>query len=166
MEIHEAKFLCSYGDEIKPCGCINKLAYVGGTNKLLYVDRGIDFRAMVAEISSLFDGACNGDYCFKYQVPGSDDLNALVSVTNDRDLHNMMLVFDQLYRDSPRFARMRLFLFPNPNKPLDSVKPNSNRLSSYLWKHEVFISFRGKGPLTGFMFEVYYKIEINLWRKL
>ncbi|RYQ87716.1 hypothetical protein Ahy_B09g095253 [Arachis hypogaea] len=130
MEIHEAKFLCSYGGEIKPSGCINKLAYVGGTNKLLYVDRGIDFTAMVAEISSLFDGACNGDYFFKYQVPGSDDLNALVSVTNDRDLHNMMLVFDQLYRDSPRFARMRLFLFPNPNKPLDSVKPGSNRLSS------------------------------------
>ncbi|RYR39139.1 hypothetical protein Ahy_A09g044596 [Arachis hypogaea] len=94
MEIDEAKFLCSYGGEINPRGHNNKLAYVGGTNKLLYVDRRIDFTAMVAKISSLFDGACNGHYFFKYQVPGSDDLNALVSVTNDRDLHNMMLVDD------------------------------------------------------------------------
>ncbi|RYR40343.1 hypothetical protein Ahy_A09g046079 [Arachis hypogaea] len=94
MEIDEAKFLCSYGGEINPRGRNNKLAYVGGTNKLLYVDRRIDFTAMVAKISSLFDGACNGHYFFKYQVPGSDDLNALVSVTNDRDLHNMMLVDD------------------------------------------------------------------------
>ncbi|XP_057733401.1 disease resistance protein RPV1-like isoform X2 [Arachis stenosperma] len=150
MEIDRAKFLCSYGGEIKSSGSNNKLAYVGGTNKLLYVERRIDFTAIVAEISSLFDGACNGDYFFKYQVPGSDDLNALVSVTNDRDLHNMMLMFDQLYRDSPGFPRMRLFLFPNPNKPLDSVKPDSNGLSSNLWKHDVFISFRGKDTLTGF----------------
>ncbi|XLR43211.1 hypothetical protein S83_027871 [Arachis hypogaea] len=150
MEIREAKFLCSYGGEIKPRGRNNKLAYIDGTNKLLYVDRRIDFTAMVSKISSLFDGASNRDNFFKYQVPGSDDLNALVSVTNDRDLHNMMLEFDQLYRDSPRFARMRLFLFPNPNKPLDSVKPNSNRLSSNLWKYDVFISFRGKDIRTGF----------------
>ncbi|RYR40332.1 hypothetical protein Ahy_A09g046066 [Arachis hypogaea] len=94
MEIREAKFLCSYGGEIKPRGRNNKLAYIDGTNKLLYVDRRIDFTAMVSKISSLFDGASNRDNFFKYQVPGSDDLNALVSVTNDRDLHNMMLEDD------------------------------------------------------------------------
>ncbi|MED6215936.1 hypothetical protein PIB30_003143 [Stylosanthes scabra] len=148
MEIQEAKFLCSYGGQIELTyvGGRNKLAYVGGINKILYVDRRIDFTGMVAQICGLFDIACNG-HNFKYQFPGGNDL---VSVTNDSDLHNMMLEFDQLYRVSPRTARMRLFLFPNPNQPLDSVKQNSNGLSSNLEKYDVFISFRGEERLSKF----------------
>ncbi|MED6208486.1 hypothetical protein PIB30_045491 [Stylosanthes scabra] len=142
MEIHEAKFLCSYGGKIEPIGRGNKLTYVGGINKMLYVDRRISFKDMVAEVSGLFDDAANGDNFFKYQLPGGDGLHSLVSVTNDDELLNMMLKFDQLYRVSPRHARMRLFLFRN-QRPLDSV----DRLSSNFGKNDVFISSRGDGTL-------------------
>ncbi|MED6173464.1 hypothetical protein PIB30_059706 [Stylosanthes scabra] len=118
MEIQEARFVCSYG----------------GINKVLYVDRRIDFTGMVAQICGRFGLACNG-HNFKYQLPGG---NSLVSVTNDSDLDDMMLVLDQLYRDSPRSSRIRLFLFPNPNDVKRTTGNNWN-----LWDRKIGLNFRG-----------------------
>lgn len=67
----------------------------------------------MAKLSSL----CDADVCFKYQLPG-EDLDALISVTNDEDLEHMMVEYDRLYRASAKPARLRLFLFPlNPSTP-------------------------------------------------
>ncbi|MED6225133.1 hypothetical protein PIB30_090729 [Stylosanthes scabra] len=109
MEIKKAWFICSYGGEIKIQGC-NELTYVGGTNKLVSVDRRIDFAGMLADICGCCRLDCNG-YNFEYKLP---DSNSLVPVTNDSDLHDMMLLFDRLYRVDPAHYPIRLFLFPNP----------------------------------------------------
>ena len=134
MENYKAKFMCSYGGKIQSRTDDNKLSYIGGNNRILYVHRNIKFADMLAKLSALFDAA--GHISFKYQLPG-EGLDALISVTDDDDLDNMMLEYDQLYRTSVTTARMRLFLFPNnpPSHTLNSgptsvqpdpVKPNAN----------------------------------------
>ncbi|XP_015074067.1 uncharacterized protein LOC107018173 isoform X2 [Solanum pennellii] len=104
---YKVKFMCSYGGKILPRPHDNQLAYVSGETKILSVDRNIRFSNLVAKLSSLSD--C--DVCFKYQLPG-EDLDALISVTNDEDLEHMMLEYDRLYRGTAKPARLRLFLFP------------------------------------------------------
>ncbi|RYR39149.1 hypothetical protein Ahy_A09g044606 isoform E [Arachis hypogaea] len=127
MENYDAKFLCSYGGEIKRFPNDTKISYVGGYNKILYVNRGIDFTAMLAELSALFDAA--GNICFKYLLP-NDELDALISVTGDNDLNNMMLEYDNLYRDSPKTARMRLFVFPGNHFDLDRNPASTETLKT------------------------------------
>ncbi|KAL5714950.1 hypothetical protein ACHQM5_016844 [Ranunculus cassubicifolius] len=105
---YKVKFMCSYGGKIHPRPHDNQLAYVGGETKILSVDRNIKFSTIVSKLSSLSDY----EVCFKYQLPG-EDLDALISVTNEEDLEHMMLEYDRLYRGAgSRPARLRLFLFP------------------------------------------------------
>lgn len=99
--------MCSYGGKIHPRPHDNQLAYVGGDTKILAVDRNIRFSSFISKLSNL----CDSDVCFRYQLPG-EDLDALISVTNDEDLEHMMMEYDRLYRASNKPARMRLFLFP------------------------------------------------------
>ncbi|KAE9615194.1 hypothetical protein Lal_00048520 [Lupinus albus] len=105
----KVKFICSYGGKIQPRPHDNHLSYVGGDTKILAVDRNIKYSAFMTKVSSL---ANNANLCFKYQLPG-EDLDALISVTNDEDLDNMMIEYDRLSRaSSTKPARMRLILFP------------------------------------------------------
>ncbi|KAK7302618.1 hypothetical protein RJT34_13510 [Clitoria ternatea] len=127
---YKAKFMCSYGGKIHPRSHDNQLSYVGGETKILAVDRTIKFPAMLSKLSTLCD-APPQDLSFKYQLPG-EDLDALISVTNDDDLDHMMHEYDRLYRASARPARMRLFLFLSDNLPSgpasappDPTKPNN-----------------------------------------
>ncbi|KAF7843055.1 leucine-rich repeat extensin-like protein 2 [Senna tora] len=115
---YKAKFMCSYGGKIQPRTHDNQLSYVGGETKILAVDRNVKFSAIISKLSAICDGA---DVTFKYQLPG-EDLDALISVTNDDDLEHMMHEYDRLIRASAKPARMRLFLF-NANNPPDPVKP-------------------------------------------
>ncbi|KAF8369441.1 hypothetical protein HHK36_032542 [Tetracentron sinense] len=112
---YKVKFMCSYGGKIQPRSHDNQLAYVGGDTKILAVDRTIRFSGIVSKLSSL----CDSDVCFKYQLPG-EDLDALISVTNDEDLEHMMLEYDRLHRATAKPARLRLFLFS-----LNSSAPTS-----------------------------------------
>lgn len=107
---YKVKFMCSYGGKIHPRPHDNQLCYTGGETKILAVDRNTKFAALVSKLSSL----CDTDVSFKYQLPG-EDLDALISVTNDDDLEHMMHEYDRLYRASAKPARMRLFLFPQLN---------------------------------------------------
>ncbi|KAJ4963731.1 hypothetical protein NE237_023670 [Protea cynaroides] len=112
---YKVKFMCSYGGKIQPRPHDNQLAYVGGDTKILAVDRSIRFSGIISKLSSL----CDADVCFKYQLPG-EDLDALISVTNDEDLEHMMIEYDRLHRASAKPARLRLFLFPlNPPAPAE-----------------------------------------------
>ncbi|PON93722.1 PB1 domain containing protein [Trema orientale] len=104
---YKAKFMCSYGGKILPRPHDNQLCYIGGETKILAVDRTVKFAAMISKLSAL----CESDVSFKYQLPG-EDLDALISVTNDDDLEHMMHEYDRLYRATAKPARMRLFLFP------------------------------------------------------
>ncbi|XAR62049.1 hypothetical protein NMG60_11016632, partial [Bertholletia excelsa] len=91
---YKVKLMCSYGGKIHPRPHDNQLTYVGGDTKILAVDRNIRFSAFVAKLS----------------IAG-EDLDALISVTNDEDLEHMMMEYDRLCRAS-KPARLRLFLFP------------------------------------------------------
>ncbi|XP_002518320.2 uncharacterized protein LOC8279189 [Ricinus communis] len=109
---YKAKFMCSYGGKIHPRPHDNQLAYIGGDTKILAVDRNIKFSVMMSKLASL---SGDTDISFKYQLPG-EDLDALISVTNDDDLEHMMHEYDRLFRASNKPVRMRLFLFPvNPS---------------------------------------------------
>lgn len=110
---YKVKFMCSYGGKIQPRSHDNQLAYVGGDTKILAVDRNVKLSPFLSKLSSLCGAGADADLCFKYQLPG-EDLDALISVTNDEDLEHMMLEYDRLYRASAKPARLRLFLFPPP----------------------------------------------------
>ncbi|EOX98598.1 Octicosapeptide/Phox/Bem1p family protein, putative isoform 1 [Theobroma cacao] len=108
---YKAKFMCSYAGKIHPRPHDNQLAYIGGETKILAVERNIKFSSMISKLSGLCcGGAGDADVSFKYQLPG-EDLDALISVTNDDDLEHMMHEYDRLYRASAKPARMRLFIF-------------------------------------------------------
>ncbi|KAM7252340.1 hypothetical protein ACFE04_024223 [Oxalis oulophora] len=107
---YKAKFMCSYGGKIHPRPHDNQLSYIGGETKILSVDRSIKFSQFISKLSAVI-GDNTTDVAFKYQLPG-EDLDALISVTNDDDLEHMMHEYDRLYRASGKPARMRLFLFP------------------------------------------------------
>ncbi|KAL4555251.1 hypothetical protein LXL04_037864 [Taraxacum kok-saghyz] len=101
---YKVKFMCSYGGKIHPRPHDNQLAYIGSETKILSVDRSIKFTALIAKLAAL----CDADVCFKYQL-SVKDLDALISVTNDDDLDQMMIEYDRLNRASPKPARLRLF---------------------------------------------------------
>ncbi|XP_022727114.1 uncharacterized protein LOC111283027 [Durio zibethinus] len=107
---YKAKFICSYGGKIHPRPHDNLLSYIGGETKILAVERTIKFSSMISKLSALCGGG-DVNVSFKYQLPG-EELDALISVTNDDDLEHMMHEYDRLYQASAKPARMRLFLFP------------------------------------------------------
>ncbi|XP_010905844.1 uncharacterized protein [Elaeis guineensis] len=110
------KLMISYGGRIQPRPHDNQLSYVGGDTKILTIDRSIRFPALLSKLASLAN--LDDHLCFKYQLPG-EDLDALISVTNDEDLDHMMLEYDRLHRSATKpTARLRVFLFPlNPPPP-------------------------------------------------
>lgn len=113
---YKVKFMCSYGGKIQPRSHDNQLSYVGGDTKILSIERNAPFSAFFAKLSSMCDAAPASEICFKYQLP-DEDLDALISVTNDEDLEHMMLEYDRLNRSSPKPARLRIFLFAVNSKP-------------------------------------------------
>ncbi|KAL3843808.1 hypothetical protein ACJIZ3_001211 [Penstemon smallii] len=106
---YKVKIMCSYGGKIHPRPHDNQLAYVGGETKILAVDRNIKFAHLLSKLIAMCDG---DNVSFKYQLPG-EDLDALISVTNDDDLEHMMQEYDRLFRVSPKPARLRIFIFPS-----------------------------------------------------
>ena len=124
---YKVKFMCSYGGKIQPRNHDNQLAYIGGETKILTVDRTIKFTAIKSKLSSICSDA---DVCFKYQLPG-EDLDALISVTNDEDLEHMMLEYERLLRSSAKPSKLRLFLFPL--KPSPTAFSNSDQKSERQW---------------------------------
>lgn len=113
--------MCSFGGKIQQRSHDNQLSYVGGDTRILAVDRNIRFASMVGKLSSLWGNSVS----FKYQLP-NEDLDALVSVTNDEDMENMMVENDRLPKMSCRSSRLRLFVFTNQHDHHDGTSPESN----------------------------------------
>ncbi|KAG6421949.1 hypothetical protein SASPL_118509 [Salvia splendens] len=113
---YKVKFMCSYGGKIHPRPHDNQLSYIGGETKILSVDRNIKFGSLLSKLVALCD---NDSISFKYQLPG-EDLDALISVTNDDDLEHMMHEYERLYRISPKPTRLRIFIFTTLNQSLNS----------------------------------------------
>ncbi|CAA2956686.1 uncharacterized protein LOC111410690 [Olea europaea subsp. europaea] len=113
---YKVKFTCSYGGQIHPRPNDNQLSYIGGETKILSVDRNIKFSSLLSKLVGLCD---SDNISFKYQLPG-EDLDALISVTNDDDLEHMMHEYDRLYRVSPKPSRLRIFIFTSPDQSTNS----------------------------------------------
>ncbi|XVF40617.1 hypothetical protein PTKIN_Ptkin01aG0128500 [Pterospermum kingtungense] len=102
------RFMCSFGGKILPRPHDNQLRYVGGDTRIVAVHRSTSLSALLNKLSKL---SGIGNVSVKYQLP-NEDLDALISVTTDEDLENMMEEYDRLAQNqNPRLARLRLFLF-------------------------------------------------------
>ncbi|ERM98644.1 uncharacterized protein LOC18426661 [Amborella trichopoda] len=112
---YKVKVLCSHGGRIQPRPYDNLLSYYGGETKIVSFDRNVSFSAMKAKLLSL----CNlPDIIYKYQLPG-EDLDALISITDEEDLEHLMSEYDRLQRSyGKKPVRLRLFLFPNYQSPI------------------------------------------------
>ncbi|WCJ18165.1 Octicosapeptide/Phox/Bem1p family protein [Euphorbia peplus] len=134
---YKAKFMCSYAGKIHPRPHDNQLAYIGGETKILAVDCNVKFSVMIAKLASI---SGDSDISFKYQLPG-EDLDALISVTNDDDLEHMMHEYDRLFRASVKPPRMRLFLFPVNPSPAPSFGSEGSKS-----ERDRFVDALNSGP--------------------
>ncbi|TQD95962.1 hypothetical protein C1H46_018449 [Malus baccata] len=100
------KFLCSFGGKILPRPSDGKLRYVGGETRIISFRKSISWEELVKKTSSF----CNQPHTIKYQLP-SEDLDALISVSSDEDLQNMIEEYHGLERHEGS-QRPRIFLIP------------------------------------------------------
>ncbi|XP_047080284.1 formin-like protein 7 [Lolium rigidum] len=134
----KVRLMVSYGGRIQPRPHDNQLSYVNGDTKILSIDRPLRFPDFLARLAALARAAATSEICVKYQLPG-EDLDALVSVTNDEDLDHLVIEYDRLhlFRGSGSGSsrggggatpRLRVFLFPvtplHPPPPPASPSPS------------------------------------------
>lgn len=97
------KFLCSFGGKVLPRPSDGKLRYVGGETRIVRVRKDISWVELLQKTLAIY----NQTRIIKYQLPG-EDLDALVSVSSDEDLQNMMEECNMLEGGS---QKLRMFLF-------------------------------------------------------
>ncbi|KAK9060215.1 hypothetical protein SSX86_020919 [Deinandra increscens subsp. villosa] len=109
LNTHEStttiKFLCSYGGKILPRYPDGKLRYHGGQTRVLAVDRSVSFSELLAKLGEL----CGSSVSLRCQLP-TEDLDALVSVTSDEDLVNLIEEYDQQSTRQSKSLKIRAFL--------------------------------------------------------
>ncbi|GKV29448.1 hypothetical protein SLEP1_g38375 [Rubroshorea leprosula] len=99
------KALCSFGGKILPRPSDRKLRYVGGETRIIRIRKDISWQELKQKILDIYDQTD----VIKYQLPG-EDFDALVSVSCDEDLQNMMEECNELEnRESSQ--KLRMFLF-------------------------------------------------------
>ncbi|XP_062096490.1 uncharacterized protein LOC133802234 [Humulus lupulus] len=81
----KVKFLCSFGGKILPRPSDGRLRYVGGETRIIRISKDISWQELMQKTLTIY----NQTHTIKYQLPG-EDLDALVSVSCDEDLQNMM----------------------------------------------------------------------------
>ncbi|XP_061351631.1 uncharacterized protein LOC133296623 isoform X2 [Gastrolobium bilobum] len=99
------KVLCSFGGKILPRPSDGKLRYVGGETRIISIRKDIRWQELMQKTSSIYNEA----HVIKYQLPG-EDLDALVSVSSDEDLRNMMEECHDL-QSRRGSLKLRMFLF-------------------------------------------------------
>ncbi|KAL7149157.1 hypothetical protein ABFS83_05G021100 [Erythranthe nasuta] len=121
------KFLCSYGGRILPRYPDAKLRYHGGDTRVLSVDRSISFTELMAKLVEM----CGTTVSLRCQLP-MEDLDALISITSDEDLANLVEEYDRAAAAAaappspPSSLKIRAFL----SAPKKSASPTSSSASS------------------------------------
>ncbi|XP_047168753.1 uncharacterized protein LOC124837438 isoform X1 [Vigna umbellata] len=100
------KFLCSFGGRILPRPNDGKLRYVGGETRIISIRKSIAWEELMRKTSAI----CSQTHTIKYQLPG-EDLDALISVCSNEDLHHMIEEYEELERAGAS-QRLRIFLIP------------------------------------------------------
>ncbi|PWA83085.1 Phox/Bem1p [Artemisia annua] len=85
------KFFCSTGGIILPRPGDGKLRYVGGVKHIVSIQRDITWEEFVKRTSKY----CSQPHTIKYKLPG-EDFDALISVSSNEDLQNMIEEYDGL----------------------------------------------------------------------
>ncbi|KAL1565617.1 hypothetical protein AAHA92_07808 [Salvia divinorum] len=106
------KFLFSYGGRILPRHSDGKLRYHGGQTRLLSVDSSISFSELLVKMGEI----CGSSVSLRCQLP-ADDLDALISITSDEDLTNLIEIYDA----APSSSKIRAFL--SAPKSIKKVSP-------------------------------------------
>ncbi|XP_018634418.1 uncharacterized protein [Nicotiana tomentosiformis] len=105
-QMGKIKFLCSFGGRILPRPSDGKLRYVGGDTRIISIRKNISWEELMKKTLAI----CNQPHTFKYQLPG-EDLDALISVSSDEDLQNMIEEYYGLEKLGGS-QRLRIFLVP------------------------------------------------------
>ncbi|KAK9055661.1 hypothetical protein SSX86_026746 [Deinandra increscens subsp. villosa] len=100
------KFICSSGGKILPRPSDGKLRYVGGETRIVSIQKNISWEELVKRTSEF----CNLPCTIKYQLPG-EDFDALISVSSNEDLQNMIEEYNGLGNHDGSM-RLRIFLIP------------------------------------------------------
>ncbi|KAK8557587.1 hypothetical protein V6N13_007946 [Hibiscus sabdariffa] len=118
------KLLCSFGGKILPRPSDGKLRYVGGMTRIISIQDCLSWEELVRKTSYI----CNQRHTIKYQPP-SEELDALISISSDEDLRNMI----EEYRGLEKLKgskRLRIFLIPNDKSgtasSLNSITPQQS----------------------------------------
>jgi hypothetical protein len=113
---NKVRFMYSYGGKILLRPHDNQLCYLGGETRMVAVSRNITYADLIAKFSKM----CGSSVTIKYQLP-NEDLDALISVTTDEDLENMMEEYDRFQQTSMKSSRLRIFLFPEKLETVSSL---------------------------------------------
>ncbi|KAL7131325.1 hypothetical protein ABFS83_13G189900 [Erythranthe nasuta] len=100
------KLLCSFGGKVLPRPSDQKLRYAGGETRILRISQDISWEELKQKAMTMY----SEPHSIKYQLPG-EDLDALVTVSSDEDLQNMMEECNLL--DVGESQKLRLFLIRN-----------------------------------------------------
>ncbi|CAL0322245.1 unnamed protein product [Lupinus luteus] len=107
------RLMCSYGGHIMPRPHDKSLCYIGGETRIVVVDRLSSLKELYTRLShTILHGR---PFSLKYQLP-NEDLDNLITVTNDEDLDNMIEEYDRIAALSASAlkastSRLRVFLF-------------------------------------------------------
>ncbi|XP_072992046.1 uncharacterized protein [Typha latifolia] len=102
-ETQKMKFLCSFGGRFLPRPSDGKTRYVGGETHILQVSKIMSWQELVLKSKKLY----NQVNTIKYRLP-DEDLNVLISVSCNEDLHHMFEECSVL-QDCEQKPRMFLF---------------------------------------------------------
>ncbi|XP_051134997.1 uncharacterized protein LOC127254131 isoform X2 [Andrographis paniculata] len=138
------KFLCSFGGRILPRPSDGKLRYVGGETRIIRINRDITWKELWQKATAIFDETCT----IKYQLPG-EDLDALVSISSDEDLVNMMEECNVL-EDGEGSKKLRMFLF-SPGDLDDAQFTLTNPVGDSEIKYVVAVNGMDAGSRKGSM---------------
>ncbi|KAL3636396.1 hypothetical protein CASFOL_020943 [Castilleja foliolosa] len=122
------KFLCSYGGRILPRYPDGKLRYHGGDTRVLSIDRSKSFSELLVKLGEM----CGTSVNLRCQLP-AEDLDALVTITSDEDLANLIEEYDRAAAAAavtpPSPLKIRAFLSA-PKPPKKASSPPSSASSS------------------------------------
>lgn len=120
----KVKFLCSFGGKILPRPGDGRLRYVGGETRILSIRKNLLWKDLMQRTLSI----CNQPHTIRYQLPG-EDLDALISVSSDEDINNMMEEYYGLEK-SDGSQRLRIFLVPLNESENCSIDTRCLQISS------------------------------------
>lgn len=87
------RVMCSYGGHIIPRPHDKTLCYVGGETRMVVMERLSSLSDLSSRLSrTLLHGR---HFHLKYQLP-NEELDSLVSISNDEDLENMIDEYDRI----------------------------------------------------------------------